>query len=160
MIFEGADGTFSGVASMHARWHQLEVDLLLLHKLFENVRAFIVQTLQFRTKPSKTEVIVNGLERFKNGRCFAVGNGLGKNGVAVKVVKNKQVIVASARRRHKAACLICVDLSCGLEDGSITRIGGVAVIKARGKRLVVVWQMNEWINVFFRRGPLALSGLV
>jgi hypothetical protein len=46
MVFEGADGTFGGVAAVYARWCELEVNVLLAQELFERFRTFVIKPLE------------------------------------------------------------------------------------------------------------------
>jgi hypothetical protein len=48
MIFEGPNGAFRGIATMHARRSKLEVNILIAEELFEGKGAFIVQALELR----------------------------------------------------------------------------------------------------------------
>jgi hypothetical protein len=45
MVLERPDGPFGGVAAMDGRWNQLEIDVFLMHEVFEKLRAFVVESL-------------------------------------------------------------------------------------------------------------------
>ena len=47
MIFEGANGTFGGVDTVLLRGNTLENDSVLAEGVFERLRAFIVQNVEF-----------------------------------------------------------------------------------------------------------------
>ena len=43
MVFEGADGTFGGVAAVNVGWDQLVFDVFCFHEVFDQRGAFIVE---------------------------------------------------------------------------------------------------------------------
>jgi hypothetical protein len=60
----------------------------LFHKLFENVGAFVVETLKGRAEAGFAEALVNRFEGCFDAGCCPVLEGNGKNGVAVVVITN------------------------------------------------------------------------
>ena len=48
MVFEGADGTFSGISMVNAGRRELEVNVFLVEELFQGLGAFIVKALEAR----------------------------------------------------------------------------------------------------------------
>jgi hypothetical protein len=48
MILEGEDAVFGCISAMHSRWDKLEIHFLLMHKLLEDLRAFVVEALETR----------------------------------------------------------------------------------------------------------------
>lgn len=55
VIFEGADGTFGGIASVYAGRNKLEVDGFTGHVGLENAGGFVVEFLKFGFKASGFE---------------------------------------------------------------------------------------------------------
>jgi hypothetical protein len=54
VIFEGADGTFCGIAAMDAGRYQLEVNIFFRHVILEDLGTFIVEALELGAKASGT----------------------------------------------------------------------------------------------------------
>jgi hypothetical protein len=48
VVFEGADGTFSGISTVNAGWRKLEVNVFLAEELFQGLGTFIVKALEVR----------------------------------------------------------------------------------------------------------------
>ena len=67
----------------------------------------------------------------------------GKNGIAVIVVQDEQVVVAGAGGRHKFAGLVGEDLSGGFHDGGIAVMGASAGWVSRGAD-VWVFRWGSW----------------
>jgi hypothetical protein len=42
VVLEGLDCAFGGIAAMHTRWDQLEVDIFNLEELFQDVGTLVV----------------------------------------------------------------------------------------------------------------------
>jgi hypothetical protein len=80
---------------------------------------------------------MDGLKSGKNGGARAVFNGFGEDAVAVVIVDNDQVIVASAGWGRKSACLVAEDLSRGFEEGGIAKMGAV-IRGGTGRKEVVI----------------------
>jgi hypothetical protein len=55
VIFKHTDSTFGSIAAMDARGHELEINGLVAHELFQGSRAFIVQTLCLGLEADMTE---------------------------------------------------------------------------------------------------------
>ena len=79
------------------------------------------------------------LKAGKDGGACAVFDGFGKDAVAVVVINNYQIVVASAGRGRKSACLIAVNLSSRFKEGSITKVGAVVGSGTGRKEIVVGW---------------------
>ena len=65
MILEGADGAFSGVATMDARRSKLEVDVFAAEEVLERFRALVVQALELGAVTGSAEA---GMENFEPAR--------------------------------------------------------------------------------------------
>lgn len=63
MVFERADGTFSGVAVMHAGRDQLKVIVVVAEEGLECSGTLIVKVLEARSEAGGDEPRVNRLER-------------------------------------------------------------------------------------------------
>jgi hypothetical protein len=96
VILECANGTFSGIAAMDTRWHELELDLLIMEELFECSRAFVVKSLKEWTKASCTQSGVKNLVTGEDGSGTAILDGFRQDAVAIKVIDNDEVVVAGA----------------------------------------------------------------
>ena len=84
----------------------------------------------------------------KDGGSCAVLDGFGEDAVAVVVVDNNQIIVASAGWSRKAACLIAVDLTSRLKEGSIAKVGAVVGSGTGRKEIVVGWaEGGSWLGI-------------
>ena len=46
VVLEGADGTFGCISSVAVRWHQLEIDFLIVHEVFKDTGAFVVESFE------------------------------------------------------------------------------------------------------------------
>jgi hypothetical protein len=96
VIFEGLDGTFSGIVVMDSGQCKLGVNVFLAQKLFQGFSTFIVKALEVGLKAGGTQF---GMEIFvasKDGGASTIFDGSGKNVVAVIVIANEQIIVAMA----------------------------------------------------------------
>jgi hypothetical protein len=78
-------------------------------------------------------------------RVGAIAHGFGKDGIAVVVVQDEDVLVASTRRGRKSSCLISGDLACGTVDGSKNLMGAF------------VGRLRDWLIV--KRGLWFRFGL-
>ena len=80
--------------------------MLFCYELFENIRGFIVQSVQLRFESSVCKYFEYvGIDLFY--RVFsAVWYRFGKYGIAVKIKENKKVIIAADVWSDKSTCLI------------------------------------------------------
>ena len=82
-----------------------------------------------------------------DGRAFAVGNGLGKDDVAIIIIEYEEVVVASAGGDEEATSLVAVGLACDNRDGAgVAGVGafggivcGVEVLLDSG-----LWDQGQW----------------
>jgi hypothetical protein len=81
---------------------------------------------------------MDGLKAGENGGARAVFNGFGEDAVAVVIVDNDQVIVAtSAGWGRKSAGLVAEDLSGWFEEGGVAKMGAV-VRGGTGRKKIVI----------------------
>ena len=80
--------------------------MLFCYELFENIRGFIVQSVQLRFESSVCKYFEDaGIGIFD--RVFsAVWYRFGKYGISVKIKENKKVIIAADGWYDKSTCLI------------------------------------------------------
>ena len=86
MVFEGADGSLSGIATVDSRWDKLIVDCLSSEEVLEDGGAFVVEALELWAESGCAEL---GMERavgLKNRGTFACLHGFGQDAIAVIVV--------------------------------------------------------------------------
>lgn len=117
MIFECADASFSGIAAMHSRRHQLVVNLGINQVIFEEGGTFVVESMESRCVASTEEAFVDMLEGCENAFGGAIFEWLGKNVIAVVVIEHHDVVIAMGGRNDEAASLVRVDLACFKEVG-------------------------------------------
>jgi hypothetical protein len=86
MILEGADAAFGCILAMHSRRDKLEIHFLLVHKLLEDLRAFVVEALETRFQSGLSEMFVEGLVGAKDARCGSILEWLGENRIAIIVI--------------------------------------------------------------------------
>ncbi len=86
MILEGADAAFGCISAMHSRRDELEIHVLLMHKLLEDLRTFVVEALETRFQSGLSEMFVEGLVGAKDARSGSILEWLGENRIAIIVV--------------------------------------------------------------------------
>lgn len=101
MIFEGADGSFSCVAAMQVGWCQLEVNIICMEELAEEGGSFIIQSLELWFEATGNEKGVYFLEGSDDGLCGSILDGLSKDGIAIVVINNKKIVVATGGGNEK-----------------------------------------------------------
>jgi hypothetical protein len=111
MVFEGADGTFGCIRAVVVRRYQLIVDMICGHLLEESSGGFVVQSNVLRGEATGAEGIEDS---FVGGGAVGAGaglHGLGKDGVAVVVVDDQDIVAAGVRRGDETACEVRVELA-------------------------------------------------
>jgi hypothetical protein len=115
--------------------------LFLANELFQCFGALIVEMLEAGTQTGGAKFGMEGLKSGKDGGARAVLDWFGENAVAVIIIDNDQIIVASAGWGRESAGLIAEDFSCRFEEGSITKVGAVirsgAASKERNRHLLI-----------------------
>ena len=137
VILEGADGAFGGIAAVDSGRGELKVNFFFAEELFQGFGAFIVETLEERTQTGGAQFGMDGLKSGKDGGACAVFDGFGEDAVAVVVIDDYQIVVASAGWGRKSACLITEDLSCWFKEGGVAKVGTV-VWSGTGRKEIVV----------------------
>ena len=112
MIFECLDCSFCPVASVQSCRRKLVIDVFICHEILEELGCFVVETMELGTEASSLEKTENFFVGVLDGFLFAIGDRFSVNGVAIIIVKDKDVIVSGCGGYDEAACLIGTDLSC------------------------------------------------
>jgi len=89
MIFERANGSFGGVATMDARRDQLVIDGFAGHEGFKSFGAFIIETLEFGSEAGSDQAGVHCLVGGENAFAGATAHGCCQDAVAVVVVEDE-----------------------------------------------------------------------
>jgi len=160
MILESLDGTFSGVATMHVSRGELVGNVLFFEVGLQDVRAFIVQSLDVGPGAPFYKKVVHFDICSENGGSLAVLDGFGGNEVAVVIVEDQQVVVALAGRQGKFSSEIAVAFSGGgpVNDSGKKVVGAFAFLEWSGKKIRVREKGESWLRRF--GGALVLSGLL
>jgi len=145
VVFECADGTFSGIVAMHMGRDQLEIHILCHQKVFEGLGGFVVQPLKFGLETGCTKAGVRSSVSLKNRVSVVIRERDSKDTIAVIVVDNENVIVARAGWRHKFASEIHVGLTSGFHHGSITKVCSVAIVNGWRKSIGVRY-LGGWVK--------------
>jgi hypothetical protein len=106
MVFKSLDGAFGPVATMETGRSQLVVDVFAGHVVLEKLRGFVAKAMELGTEATALEKAKNCSVGGFDGGLFAVGYWLGVNGVAVIIVEDKDVVVATGGRHDEAAGLV------------------------------------------------------
>jgi hypothetical protein len=113
VIFERADSTFSCIASMHAWGHKLIVNFIFDKELFESSGAFVVELLELGAEPGSNKPCMQYFVPGQDAWAGATAEGFDKYAITVKVVEDKDVIVAAVGSDNELASLVGVDLASG-----------------------------------------------
>jgi hypothetical protein len=132
MIFEGADGTFGGVAttSICKPGGKLIVDFSLVRN--EGHGAFVVEALEVRMEAGVDKVCMYDFERAYDASAGAIEHRFHEDTRAVIIVDGKNVIVAGAESDNESAHLIGMNLAGGwFKRGTLLAmvravVGGIA----------------------------------
>ena len=72
VVFLRSNCALSCISTMHNGWHELEVDFLLFHQVFENCAVFVVETLESGVKAAADEESVNAGVNSEDFLCSSV----------------------------------------------------------------------------------------
>ena len=61
MVFVGLDSSFYCVGAVEVGWDQLKIDAVLMHKLLQDGKIFVVKHLKLGSETSAVELVVQGL---------------------------------------------------------------------------------------------------
>jgi hypothetical protein len=128
----------------------LEVNVLLVEVLLGGSSAFVVEALEVWVEASSEEGGMELLVSSQDGGASAIFDGFGKDGIAVVVVDEQQVVVAMTRWGNKVARLVSVDLASWFEDGSKAVVVGL-VIGGRADGREVIIKRDGWGGIRHRR---------
>jgi hypothetical protein len=110
MVFEGANGTFSSIGTVFFGWDSLILDLVLHESILEVLRAFIVQDMEVGGMTLMHKNLVGLFPGITDTGGFAIRNGHSMDGICVLMVKDKDIVVATAGGNGEATGLIGVGL--------------------------------------------------
>lgn len=96
VILESTDSSFGGIGTMFLGWHALKGDIVFLEGIFESLRTFVVKNVELGSMTSGEETFVGQFPGIADASGLAIGNGDGVNRIGVMVIKNKNVVVATA----------------------------------------------------------------
>ena len=96
MVLPCADCAFGGIATMLVGWNELEVNLFLVHVTFEKGRTLVVEKDKLRFEPCTVKSFDNSAVGFVNVRGLARGKRFREDVIAVVIINNKDIFVASA----------------------------------------------------------------
>ena len=160
VIFEGANGAFSRVAAMDAGRGQLEVDICFVEEVFEGLGAFIVEALEVGFESCFSKAAVHSFIGGNNAGGLSVFEGLSKDVVAVVVIKDEDVEVASAGGDWKLSSLVSMCLTRVGDQGS-KAVVGAALRFIIGEEVREEFCFKAWWNGAGRLGAaLVLAGLI
>ena len=126
MVLESTDGSFGGIGSMFFGWHALEGDVVFVEGIFQSLRTFVVENVEFGSMTAGEKTVVGRFPGIADAGSLAIGNGDGVNGVGVMVIKNKNIIVATAGGNRKLAGLIGIGFQeIGLSEERSTDVMGL-----------------------------------
>ena len=160
VILEGTNGAFGGIAAVHMGRNQLEVDVFSAHELFENVRGFVVKTLQDWTAASSNEDRKRLLVCIKDGSCALCFHGFCVDKVGVIVVEYKELRVTLAAWDGETAGLVGEDFASCLNAGSIAEVRAYTVGKRNGEKRILENVGLGWKRTGGAGRLLVLPGLV
>ena len=135
--FEGLDCPFRCISSMRSWGNELVINIIVVQKFFEDLGAFIVEFVEFRSAPSVDEFVIKHFESSENCFCVAIGDGGGINQVAVVIIEDKNVVVAGAGREWETTCLVGVDVAGwgSIHDGGVDVVGALPVVQRCGESI-------------------------
>ena len=96
VVLECADGTFGIVASVDSWRDKLECSVGVMEVVFEGLTALIVHDVELWFATVADKAIIEELVGFEYGGSFSIGNGCDIDGIAVVMVEQEDVVVASA----------------------------------------------------------------
>ena len=117
VCLECADGALSRVAAVHVWGNKLEVLAPLLGDgQLVSFAGFVVEHLEVDGVASKLEAMHDAVIGDGAMAIMARHKGFGEDHVAVGVVREHGVAVATARADGEAACVVSVELAGGFDD--------------------------------------------
>jgi hypothetical protein len=109
----------------------LEVDALLRHKPFECRGGFVVQFLQAGFEAAVNKMLVQFGVGSKVFLLSSVFHSFDQNGVAVKVVQDKEIHVALAPLVWETTCLVGENLAGWVDDGGVDTVSSPSIFEDR-----------------------------
>ena len=101
MILEGAYGSFCCIDSVLFRWDTLKSNLILLKRILQVLRAFVIKDVELWGMTVADQCLVSGL---------AVGYGHGVDGVCVLMIQHENIVIAAAGGNGETSGLVGVRL--------------------------------------------------
>ena len=115
MIFKSLDDTFCGIGVVQLGWDNLKIDAFLAHEVFEGCWSLVFQHLEGWAETAFGQIGVQSrvyADKFVLAPRF---HRLGKNGVAVVVIKDHDILAAATGGHWKTTSLISWVFSCELD---------------------------------------------
>jgi hypothetical protein len=125
MVFESTNGPFSSIHTMDFGRDTLEINFILLEGIFELLRAFVVEDMEFWGVAVMDEDLMSGLPSSANGTGFAIGNRDCMDGIRVLVVEHKNIIVSGAGGDMETTGLVGI----GLEESVVRKKSGTDLMR-------------------------------
>jgi hypothetical protein len=95
MVLPGLDGSFGRVSTVAMWWDPLEINLVFLEGLFQLVGAFVVENVEIRCVSVQLESSVEGGPSTGEFAGLAGLEWLCEDSIAVIVVEDHNIVVAS-----------------------------------------------------------------
>jgi hypothetical protein len=111
MGFKRLNFSFGPIAAMESCWSELIVDVFFGHEIGEELGGFVVQAMEFGSKAAMLQEAKHGGIRVFDRFLFSIGYRFYVNGVAVVVVEDEDVIVATGGGNDEATRLVGAYLS-------------------------------------------------
>jgi hypothetical protein len=127
VILGGPDGTFGRVGSVIVGGRDLELNVVVCEPLSELGGALVVNAVKLGLATTAGQGVVDLGDGFGEGLRSVVGDRAKQDIVAVVVIGNEEVLVASGRSKREPSSLIAEDDVAGLNGGEKTRVrsGGI-----------------------------------
>ena len=110
MILEGAYGSFCCVDSVLFRWDTLKSNLILLKRILQVLRAFVIKDVELWWMSVADQCLVSGLPGVSDACCLAVGYGHGVDGVCVLMIQHENIVITAAGGNGETSGLVGVRL--------------------------------------------------
>jgi hypothetical protein len=114
----------------------LKIDGFVGEEFLQWFRAFVVEALEAGTEAGGVEFGMDGLIADKDSGARSTLDGFGQDAVAIIVVYDDQIIVASAGGNNETSGLIREDFACGFHHGGVTHMSSVIGCGAGGKAFI------------------------
>jgi len=118
-------------------WDKLVVNAFGSKVVLKGTGSFIIKVLEFGAESHSAEMGMTNFVCIQYGFRLAVLEGDGKDGIAVIIIKDENVVVASAGGCNKFTSLISVGLSCGFKHGCIAIMDAGTILWCKQEGIIV-----------------------